>query len=420
MGYLCTVIEYSRYTLSNGLRVIHHHDPLSTTVVLNILYNVGARDEESDRTGFAHLFEHLMFGGSLHIPEYDKAVEAAGGSNNAFTNNDFTNYYITVPAENAETAFWLESDRMLQLAFSEKSLDVQRGVVLEEFRQRCFNAPFGQLWHHVRSLLYTRHPYRWPTIGRELRHIEEATLSDVETFYYRHYHPANAILCVAGNISPEETRNLCEKWFGSIERSGIVNLNQYPSEPVQAERRFMQAQDLSPNNAVFMAWRCPGYSDNRSRGFEVFAEMLGGTETSPLHMKLVKETGKFNAAESFCMRSLDDSIFMVYGLLNDGISHSEAEHALTDILNNYCQAGAFTQKQFDAVKNRVRAHKLFDNTSLMNVAQQLCFYELTGDAELINTELKCYQDLIPEEILSQAAATFKPENASVIYYTPYS
>jgi zinc protease len=242
------VIEYNRFTLNNGLRVIHHPDPVSTVAVLNILYNVGARDEEEQNTGFAHLFEHLMFGGSLHIPEYDKAVEQAGGSNNAFTNNDFTNYYITVPIENIETAFWLESDRMLQLDFSQKSLDVQRGVVLEEFRQRCFNAPFGKLWHHMRSLLYKKHPYQWPTIGKELAHIENATLEDVETFYYRHYHPANATLCVAGDIGLEETRALCEKWFGSIERVGHVNVNKYAEEPVQTERRFLAEKDLSPNN----------------------------------------------------------------------------------------------------------------------------------------------------------------------------
>lgn len=413
------MIEYNRFTLSNGLRVIHHHDPSSTTVVLNILYNAGARDEESNNTGFAHLFEHLMFGGSLHIPEYDKAVEQAGGSNNAFTNNDFTNYYITVPAENAETAFWLESDRMLQLAFSEKVLEVQRGVVLEEFRQRCFNAPFGQLWHHVRDLLYTTHPYRWPTIGKELKHIEDATLADVETFYYRHYHPANAILCVAGNIGLEETKTLCDTWFGSIERIGKVNENRYPSEPKQAERRFLETNDLSPNNAVFIAWRCPGYSDNDSRKIEMFAEMLGGTETSPLNQKLVKESGLFNAAESFCMRSLDDSIFMVYGLLNEGISHKEAEAQLLGILGQYQAKDGFTQRQFDAVKNRVKAHKIYDKTNLMNVAQQLCFYDLIGDVEQINTELEFYKKITPEEVLSAAAATFKPENASVIYYSPY-
>lgn len=413
------MIEYKKFTLNNGLRVIHHFDPNSTIAVLNVLYNVGARDEEENNTGFAHLFEHLMFGGSIHIPEYDKAVEQAGGSNNAFTNNDFTNYYISVPIENIETAFWLESDRMLQLAFSPKSLEVQRGVVLEEFRQRCFNAPFGKLWHHMRGLLYKEHPYQWPTIGKELSHIENASLEDVETFYYRHYHPANAILCVGGNIGLEETQLLCEKWFGSIERKGQVNQNTYVSEPVQTVRRFLEEKDLSPNNAVFMAWRCPGYVKQESRMAEMFAEMLGGTESSPLNVKLVKESGLFNAAESFCMRSLDDSIFMIYGLLNDNISHQEAEKKLMDILADHSRGSAFSDTNFEGVKNRIKAQLLFEQTNLMNNAQKLCYYELLQDIDQVNNEVKDYNKLELNDVLQYAAATFRPENASVLYYSPF-
>lgn len=414
------MLDYNRFILSNGLRVIHHYDNSSSQVVLNVLYNVGARDESADKTGFAHFFEHLMFGGSLHIPEYDKAVEMAGGTNNAFTNNDYTNYYIGVPAENAETAFWLESDRMLQLDFSQKSLDVQRGVVIEEFRQRCFNAPFGKLWHHLRGLLYTKHPYRWPTIGKEIKHIEEATLADVEVFYYRHYHPANAILCVAGKISLDETKHLCSKWFESIVRSGPVNENSYEAEPEVINRRFLSEKDLSPDPAVFMAWRCPGFSENESRMAEIFAEMLGGTETSPLYTKLVKNSGKFNAAESFCMRGLDDSIFMVYGILNEGISHEEGEQLLMQVMQEYMQPGAFRPEIFKGVQNRAKASMLYERVSIFNRAQKFCFYELTGDVSEIEKEADRYLEFSEFDALTFSAATFRSNNASVIYYSPLS
>lgn len=412
------MIEFSKFKLSNGLRVLHHEDKFSTMAVLNVLYNVGARDEEHSKTGFAHLFEHLMFGGSLHIPEYDKAVEEAGGANNAFTNNDFTNYYISVPVENIETAFWLESDRMLQLDFSEKSLNVQKGVVLEEFRQRCFNAPFGQLWHHVRELLYQVHPYQWPTIGKSLTHIENATLEDVETFYYRHYHPANAILSIAGNISFNDTKKLCEKWFGSIERTGPVNQNHYPAEPPQLERRFLNTTDISPNNAVFISWRVPGFSSIDSRKAEMFAEMLGGTETSPLYLELVKKSGLFNAAECFCMRSQDDGIFTIYGILNDEILHEEAEQKMMDILKAHVQKESFGKQVFQGIKNRIKSHFLFEKTSMMNVAQKLCFYELNGNVDEINAEVQPYDTLELEDVTRFASATFQQENASVIYYSP--
>ena len=414
------MIRYNRFTLENGLRVLHHQDPDSTVSVLNILYNVGARDEDASRTGFAHLFEHLMFGGSVHVPSYDQHVENAGGSNNAFTNNDYTNYYITVPTENIETAFWLESDRMLQLAFSPKSLEVQRGVVIEEFRQRCFNAPFGQLWHHTRELLYKVHPYRWPTIGLDISHIEQATLEDVEAFYYKHYHPANAILCVAGNIELEETKRLCEKWFGSISRTGEVNQNAYPTEPAQTEPRMALKNDLSPNPAVFKIWRGPGYNDPKSARLEMFADMLGGSESSPMYIELVKKDGSFNAAECFYMRGADDGIFMVYGLLNEGVSHEEADQKLGTLLQHYLQADAFKEREFEAVKNKIASHLLFEKTSLMNRAQKLCYFEWLGNAEGVNLELAVYENNTLHDLIETAQTTLVPEKVSNLYYNPWS
>jgi predicted Zn-dependent peptidase len=412
------VISYDSFTLSNGLRVIHHYDSDATVVILNILYNVGARDENPNRTGFAHLFEHLMFSGSENIAEYDKQVEQAGGNNNAFTNNDYTNYYITVPAENVETAFWLESDRMLKLAFSQKSLDIQKGVVVEEFKQRCYNAPFGMLWHHLRSLLYKEHPYQWPTIGLSFDHVETATLADVESFYYRFYHPANAILCVGGKISLEETKRLCEKWFGSINRNGEINKNIYPKEPKQTERRFMEARDLSPDNAVFMAWRGPAHLDPQSVQLELFAEMMGGSETSPLYLQLVKKTGVFNAAESFYMRSNDDGIFVLYGVLNENTSHEQGEKMLMDVFAQCLNGRLINPRQLEMVKNQTRTQLLFEKATLMNTAQKLCFFENLAHASLIDEEEKSYLHPSFDEIIATTAATIAPLNASVLYYSP--
>lgn len=398
--------------------MLHHYDPDSTTTVLNTLYNVGARDEEANKTGFAHLFEHLMFGGSINVPSYDQAVENAGGSNNAFTNNDYTNYYINVPTENIETAFWLESDRMLMLDFSEKSLDVQRGVVIEEFRQRCFNAPFGQLWHHVRELLYKKHPYRWPTIGLEIEHIERATLQDVQDFYLKHYHPANAILSVAGNISLEKTKELCDKWYAGITRTGTINKNKYVTEDGITQVQLLEKEDIGPNNAVFLTWRGPAYNENASIYLEIFAEILGGSESSPLHIELVKKTGLFNAAESFYMRSHDDGIFMIYGILNEGIDHQQAAEMLISQLTQALENHLIGERELEATKNKVKANTLFDNVSINNRAQKLCFFELMGDPNRLNTELQIYEDATVEEVILAAKTTLNPNNVSKLYYSP--
>lgn len=400
------------------MRVIHHYDADSTVVVLNTLYNVGARDEQADKTGFAHLFEHLMFGGSKNIAEYDKAVENAGGSNNAFTNNDYTNYYITVPAENIETAFWLESDRMMMLDFSQKSLDVQKGVVVEEFRQRYYNAPFGELWHHLRGLLYKTHPYRWPTIGLEIGHIETASLQDVEAFFYKHYHPANAVLCVAGNVSLEETTALCEKWYGGIDRSGEINKNIYPTEPRPVARQLLETTDLSPNRAVFIAWRGPEFADHRSLELELFADMLGASEISPLYLQLVKKDHLFNAAECFYLRGLSEGMFVLYGILNDDISHADAEKALMHVMYEAIHGAELTETQLDMAKNKVTTSLLFEKATLINKAQKLCFYENLGQLQEMDKEPETYRKPSLDEIRKTAAATLNPEIASVIYYSP--
>lgn len=412
------MISFSRFVLPNGLRVIHHYDPDSSVVVLNTLFNVGARDESSDKTGFAHLFEHLMFGGSKNVASYDKAVENAGGSNNAFTNNEYTNYYITVPAENAETAFWLESDRMFQLNINPQTLEVQRGVVVEEFKQRCHNAPFGMLWHHLRGLLYQKNPYRWPTIGENVSHIENAVLEDVSAFYKKHYHPANAVLCVAGQISEEKTRSLCEKWYADIAPTGDVNSNLYATDPLPETRRFMETEDLSPNPAVFMVWRGPVFQNPESAALELFADLLGGSEISPLYTKWVKENPVFSDAAAFYVRSNGEGLFVLYGVLNEGETHTHGEKCLLETLNAAVAGKFFTERHMERVKNKATSALLFEKSSLINRAQKLCYFENLGDINAVQDEDAVYRNVSLHEMLKVSAGNINPGAAAVLYYHP--
>jgi predicted Zn-dependent peptidase len=412
------VYSYNQFILKNGLRVIHLEDKTRTTIVLNTLYNVGARDENQNRTGFAHLFEHLMFSGSKNVAIFDKEVEEAGGQNNAFTNNEITNYYLVMPNENAETAFWLESDRMLALNINEKSLSVQQGVVVEEFKQRCFNAPFGLLWHHVRSLVYKESPYRWPTIGLNFHHVEEAKIEDVQAFYDTYYCPQNAIVSVVGDISLDETKALSDKWFGGIVKDALPNTNQYIDEPVQTERRFLEAEDLSPNPAVFLVWRGPFFNDPKSLHLEMFSEVLGGSDVSPLQMELVKNKKLFNSSECFYLRGLGEGLFLLYGILNPNVSHAEGEQALLEIIQTVSIPTDDISFAFEGVKNRHVTNLLFEATQPMQLAQKLCYYANAGDIEQINKEPNTIEGLTLQEVMTTASATLKENTVSVIYYHP--
>ena len=410
--------SYNQFILKNGLRVIHLEDKTRTTIVLNTLYNVGARDENQNRTGFAHLFEHLMFSGSKNVAIFDKEVEEAGGQNNAFTNNEITNYYLVMPNENAETAFWLESDRMLALNINEKSLSVQQGVVVEEFKQRCFNAPFGLLWHHVRSLVYKESPYRWPTIGLNFHHVEEAKIEDVQAFYDTYYCPQNAIVSVVGDISLDETKALSDKWFGGIVKDALPNTNQYIDEPVQTERRFLEAEDLSPNPAVFLIWRGPVFNDPKSLHLEMFSEVLGGSDVSPLQMELVKNKKLFNSSECFYLRGLGEGLFLLYGILNPNVSHAEGEQALLEIIQTVSIPTDDISFAFEGVKNRHVTNLLFEATQPMQLAQKLCYYANAGDIEQINKEPNKIEGLTLQEVMTTASETLKENTVSVIYYHP--
>lgn len=409
------MIDFNRFELPNGLRVIHQYDPSVSTVVLNTLYNVGARDESPDRTGFAHLFEHLMFAGSRNVASFDKEIEQAGGQNNAFTNNEYTNYYISVPAENIETAFWLESDRMLALNINENSLSVQQGVVIEEFKQRCYNAPFGLLWHHVRDMLYKDSPYRWPTIGLTFDHISEATLSDVQAFYDTFYSPNNAVLSVVGNLNLNDCKDLVNKWFSDIPVMGEANLNTYVVDENWTPSRRLE-EDLSPNPVVFLIWKGPHIKEYESLGLELYADVLGGGEVSELYEMLVKKEGLCNAAECFYMRGIGEGLFMAYGIVNDGVSHETVENRMFEIIeNSFNNPDNFA---FESAKNKNYTQLLFEPINPMSRAQKLAFWEHLGQPEMINQEAQQIKDTTIEAAYGSAQKWFKRETASVLYYNP--
>ncbi len=408
------MIQFDRFTLSNGLKVLVHEDRSTPMVVVDVIYDVGARDEHPDKTGFAHLFEHLMFGGSLHIPVYDEPLQLAGGENNAFTTNDLTNYYCQLPAENMETAFWLESDRMLSLAFSEKSLEVQRKVVCEEFKENYINKPYGDVWHQMRALAYTRHPYRWMTIGRELKHVEDATLQDVKDFFARHYNPANAILTVAGNTSSAAVKELAEKWFGSIP-SGEKYHRMLPVEPPQTEARFKEVFADVPLDALYKCWHIAGRLDPRYYATELITEILSGGGSSRLFQALVKEKKLFSNIECYHFGSFDAGLLTIEGKLVKGVNIRDAEAAVMEEVNRLVQEG-ISEKELEKVKNKTESMLAFEDMSLMNRATNLAIYELLGDAGLINEELIRYQQVTANDIREEAAAIFRDSNCSTLHY----
>lgn len=408
------MIRFERFVLTNGLKVIVHQDNSTPMAVVNLMYDVGARDEDPDKTGFAHLFEHLMFGGSINIPSYDGPLQMAGGENNAYTSNDVTNYYIQLPAENLETAFWLESDRMLSLAFGEKSLEVQRKVVSEEFKEHYLNKPYGDVWHKMRDLAYKIHPYRWMTIGKELSHIEHASLDDVKKFFSKHYRPVNAILVVAGNITVQKVKDLAEKWFADIPAGERYNRD-LPQEPEQTEARKMEVKADVPLDAFYRCWHIYPRKDKRYYIADLITEILSGGGSSRLFHSLVKEKKLFSAIECYHSGSLDAGTLVIEGKLVKGVKMEEAEKAIENELEKM-RTEKVTAAELQKVKNKVESLIAFEDMSLTNRANSLAFYELLGDADQMNHELEKYNIVSAEDILRESQIIFRPENSNTLYY----
>jgi len=408
------MIEFEKFTLDNGLKVIVHQDTSTPLVALNILYDVGARDEDPDKTGFAHLFEHLMFGGSVNIPKYDVPLENAGGENNAFTNSDITNYYLTIPKQNIELAFWLESDRMLDLAFSKKSLKAQQSVVIEEFKQSYLNQPYGDVWLLLKPLAYKVHPYQWSTIGKEISHIANATMEDVKAFYRKFYHPNNAIMIVAGNVNTEEIKILAEKWFGPI-APGEKHIRKIPKEPKQNVERSLKVERKVPFDSIYMVYHMCARKDKSYYAADLMSDILSNGYSSRLYSRLVKELRLFSEIHAYISGDIDEGLFVINGKLIENVKMETAQQAIRDELDKL-KVSLAKEEEIQKVKNKIESTLQFSEINILDKAMNLAYSELLGDANHINEEINKYQAVTGEDILRSAQEVFRTDNCSTLYY----
>lgn len=408
------MIQFEKFKLKNNLTVIVHQDKSTPLACVNLLYDVGARDEDERMTGFAHLFEHLMFGGSVNIPNYDEPLQMVGGENNAFTTNDITNYYCTVPAENLETAFWLESDRMISLAFTDKSLEVQRSVVIEEFKQRYLNQPYGDVWLLLRPLAYKKHPYKWATIGKEIKHIEDATMADVRAFFNSHYNPSNAILVVAGDVDTGQVKALSEKWFGPIPEGKKTERN-LPAEPKQTEARKLTVERDVPASSIYKAYHMCSRRDDEYHTVDVLSDILSRGNSSRLYKSLIKDKQLFSDINAYVMGDFDKGLFVISGKIPDHVKMEDAEKGIQDEIDKI-RAELVDENELQKCKNKVESSVTFSETDVLTKATNLAISELLGDASLINEEIEKYGKVTREKIKEQANLVLDENNCSTLYY----
>ncbi|MBE9460391.1 M16 family metallopeptidase [Dyadobacter subterraneus] len=408
------MIRYEHFTLDNGLKIYVHEDFSTPMAAVNILYNVGSRDEDEERTGFAHLFEHLMFGGSKNIPNYDIPVQTVGGENNAFTSPDITNYYITLPADNVETAFWLESDRMMSLSFDPNVLEVQRKVVIEEFKQRYLNQPYGDMWLKLRPLAYQKHPYRWATIGKDIEHIERATMEDVEAFFWRFYRPNNAVMVVAGAVKLEQIKQLSKKWFEGIP-AGAPYVRNLEKEPKQNEARHLETSAAVPLNSLIKVFHMPGRYDENFYASDLLSDILGRGKSSRLYSALLKDKNLFNSISASTTSSLDPGLLLIKGNLNPGVTLEEADEAVKDLLKEIVTSGA-TDEEVTKVKNQTEATLAFSEVELLNRAMNLAFAANAGNVDWANEDAEIIRNMKSEDLHEAAKNILRPENSSTLYY----
>jgi len=408
------MIEFKKYTLKNGLRLIVHSDPSTPIVAVNTLYDVGARDENPDKSGFAHLFEHLMFGGSINIPNFDNPLQRVGGNNNAFTNNDYTNYYITVPKENIETAFWLESDRMLSLAFTPESLEVQRKVVIEEFKQRYLNQPYGDAWLYLRPMAYKKHPYQWATIGKSIKHIEDATLTDVKDFFKSHYHPGNAVLVVAGDVNHDEVLQLVEKWYGDIPAVSEIQRD-LPQEEGLSGYECETLNRPVPQNALYMAWAMPDRFSPDYYAADLITDVLSQGKSARFYQNIVRQGGIFTSLSCYILGSLDRGLLVVSGMVDSDTSFDEARSAVLSEIEKLVKEGP-SENELEKVKNKLETSHLVSESNVLSKAMSLAYFELLGDADNVNQEMTKYRSVSREAIMRVASEIFQYENLKELRY----
>ncbi len=408
------MIHCEKHTLKNGLRVVVHRDKTTPMAAVNVLYDVGARDEDPDKTGFAHLFEHLMFEGSAHVPRFDYELQHAGGENNAFTTNDITNYYQSLPAQNLETAFWLESDRMFGLDFSEQKLETQKNVVVEEYRQSYLNQPYGDAWLLIRPVAYDVHPYRWATIGKNIDHIRNASLQDVKEFFSTFYNPSNAIVTVAGNVEADNVFALAEKWFGDIPAGEPYNRN-LPAEPPQLKEKRERVQRDVPQNQIYMAFHVCGRSHQDFHGTDLLSDLLANGESARLPARLIHDQEMFSEINAYITGNLDPGLLVITGKPHNGVAIEKAGDMLwkeaRDLLTNEVDG-----RELQKVKNRVEASHTFSESNLLAKAMNMAYYELQGDADSYNKQLEKYARVTAVDIQRIAAETFRRENCTTLQY----
>ena len=408
------MIPYTRKILSNGLTVVVNRDRASKLAAVNLLYRVGARNENSDRTGFAHLFEHLMFRGTRAVPNFDLPVQMASGDNNAFTNNDYTDFYITLPKDNLETALWLESDRMAGLDITAEKLDTEKRVVIEEYRQRYLNQPYGDQTMLLRALAYRTHPYRWAAIGLTPDHIEQATLADVEAFYRRHYHPSNAILSISADLDEERMLELAARWFEPLaDRAEAAE--PIPQEPRQCEARRQEVERDVPATTVTVAYHMGARTDADFYTADLVSDLLAGGDSGRLYTHLVKERQLLSSVNAYITGDVDPGLFIFTGQLLPGTAPEAAEAAFREEIEAL-QRDAATEYEIEKVKNKFEANTLFGELNVMNKAMNLGFYEMLGNLPLINGEVGRYRSVTADDIRSFSSRTLTPENSSTLIY----
>lgn len=408
------MIDFKTFTLANGLQVVVHEDHSRPTVVLNLIYDVGSRDETPDRTGFAHLFEHLMFGGSINIPSFDEPLQRVGGENNAFTSPDVTNYYTLVPSANIETAFWLESDRMLSLSFDQKVLDVQKNVVMEEFKQRYLNQPYGDVWLKLRPMIYAKHPYAWPTIGKELSHIENVEMNQVKDFFYAHYIPNNAVLVLGGDITLEQAKALSEKWFGPIP-AGKKIVRNLPKEPVQQKAQRAETSGDVSMDAFYRAYHMCGRWEKEYYATDLMSDILGRGKSSRLYERLVNQDKIFHSLQAYVMGSFDPGLLVIDGKLQGGVSIEEGEKRVDEVIKEFLEAGV-TDEELEKVKNQAESTLVFSETELLNRVMNIAFASLQGDPNLVNTEIDQLRAVTKSKVEEMARNILRPENSTTLIY----
>lgn len=408
------MIHFQSFTLDNGLQVVVHEDPQCLLAAVNVMYDVGSRDEKEHQTGFAHLFEHLMFGGSKHIPAYDKALQQVGGDNNAYTTPDVTNYYCTLPAANLETAFWLESDRMLSLSFDPQVLAIQKKVVIEEFKETCLNQPYGDAYLQLNSLAYTTHPYRWPVIGQDMRHIEQVTMDDVRAFFSKFYVPNNAVLVVGGGVTLEQVKQLSKKWFGPIP-AGLPYTRNLPQEPIQQAPKSLTVHGQVPLDAIYKAYHIPGRLDQDYHAVELLCSSLGLGKSARLYKQLIDTQPYFNSIGAYTTETIDPGLLIIAGRLNEAITFEKAEQALDKLLEEIQYTGLVAQ-ELEKVKNHAETYLIGAAVDLLHVVQELAFATLLGDTKLANEEAAKMQSVDLSAINRVAKQVLNPTNSTTLYY----